>query len=167
MYVPIIRLNIEPLKNGNRPGIESNHRPVSCPPYMKPLFEAKWGKAANVVEIEHVQADHVDTVWKVPQLPGRTVVDSEIDRLTKYFGEKTFKYVYRPGEFEAAFKKVATASNPNDARRAKRDEAVADQAVARAAKGVMDAATNAAIGADRKKRVRGISLKPASEPAGT
>ena len=165
MYVPIIQLRIEPLKNGNRPGIENNHRPVRCPPYMKTLFKAKWGDTAKVVEVPIEDADHVDKVWLVPKLPGKTHAASEVDRLKKYFGEKTFFRVYKEGELEEAFEAVATTENPNDARRAKRDEEVAQQAVQRATKGVMDAATSAAVAADRKARVRGVTLKKKPVPA--
>jgi hypothetical protein len=152
MYVPIIELSIQPVKNDEKAGIEGTHRPVRCPPYMKALFKAKWGPRAKIVEVPITDADHVDRIWKVPQLPGKDAVESEMDRLKKFFGPKVFAAVYREEEFEKEFSRIAVARNPADERRKERDAKIEAEVIARATKGVMAAATSAAVTADRRRR---------------
>lgn len=147
LYVPIVQVIIEPIQNANKPSIEKTTRTVRCPVYMVECFKKQWGHTA-VVTAKPIH--DANDLWKVPQMPGRTVVQSELERCKRFFPKGLFDSVYRDYEFVAEFEKIATEENRHLADLEARDEENREAAVARAAKGVMRAAGDAEVQAKRR-----------------
>lgn len=151
-YVPIVQVSIEPIQNGDRPSIEKSHRPVRCPVYMVPLFKEAWkskGRPTAVVNVSKIT--DVDDLWLVPEQPGLSSMEGEAQRMRRQFGTRVFDACYRGDEFERAFNEGSRKDNPHELDRQKRDDENREAAVKMAAKGIMQAAGDAAVQSARSK----------------
>ncbi len=146
LFVPIVQVIIKPVQNANKVAIEKTHRTVRCPVYMVECFRKQWGHTA---EVEFEPIKDANDLWKVPQMPGRSVEQSELERVKRFFPKGLFDSVYRDREFYEEFRKVATTENQHLVDREARDEQNREAAVKRAAKGIMQAAGDAEAQAKR------------------
>lgn len=149
IYVPIVQVIVKPIQNANKVAIEKTHRTVRCPIYMVECFRKQWGHTAEI-DVEPIK--DANDLWKVPQMPGRSVEASELERVKRFFPKGLFDSVYRDREFYAEFQKVATRDNKHLVDMEARDELNRDAAVKRATKAVMQAAGDAEAQAKRKGR---------------
>lgn len=149
MFVRITQVNVLPIANDLNPrGAEKTDRPMKCPPYEIPLLKKRWHNRGNITELKIIGED----MWELTPISGKTFCQSEEARLRRKYGSDLFDRVYQANEeFEMAFKKVASETNPLQEARDRRDEEFRRLAVSRAAKGIMDASMDAEVQAERKK----------------
>lgn len=162
MYVPLVKIRIEAVKQEDHPGIEGTTRFASVPKYAVPLYRAKWGRKAVITVTE--LPDGEDVLWPVPLQPGMNASGSEALRLAGLF-PKQFHQVYREGEFAEAFDKVATEDNPREVERQKRMDEAIETGSEIAARALMTVAGSNAATQARKRREREASAKPKAAQA--
>lgn len=156
MFVPIVQVSVEPIQNGDRPSIEKSHRLTRCPVYQVNLIKERWKSKGRPMALVNVsKITDKDDLWSVPAQPGLSAAAGEEMRLRQQYGQKIFESVFRGSEFEDQFNACAVEVNPHEIDREERAEQIRQDTVKRAAKGIMDAAGDAAVQGERARNKGG------------
>ncbi len=170
MFVPLVTVDVQPAKNGDRPGIELTTRTCQCPSYEVALIRALWAPPHGESVTEKPLPEGRNPLYELVSRDGLSPLASEVKRLTSKYG-KTFQRVYREGEIAEKIKACSESANVFLENAAQRDAEMAARSAEKAADALVKASQKSVAEAFEKAEKRGpgrprkITQEPASADA--
>lgn len=171
IFVPLVTVDVQPAKNGERPGVELTTRTCQCPSYEVPLIRAVWAPPQGESITERPMTETANPLYELLSRDGKSPVISEVLRLERKYGKRIFAAVYKAGEVEIAIKKCSESANVFLDQANQRDAEMAVKSAEKAADALVKASQKSVADAFEKAERRGpgrprkVTQEPASADA--